>query len=202
MAVKILAAALVIAFPGWQVLWYNVGSYGGYPGALFFGTLALWLSVRIAGGLSSRNEWVYISALGLVTGLGLWTNYLSASYILTGAILLVPYLLRNCFTARTLAKFVAGGCCFLVGISPVLFSYLKHGGGNVARFDFHWGYLKHTFNLTKNRYIPHLLDWPLELPRMPERGVNVCLIAALVLYGWRLVSAPTRNQRRRYGIPF
>jgi len=36
-----LAAAVVVAVPGWHALWYSIGPYGGYPGCFFFGTLAL-----------------------------------------------------------------------------------------------------------------------------------------------------------------
>ncbi len=197
-----LAAALVLAIPGWQTLWYNIASYGGYPGAFCFGTWALWLCLRTAQrDLSRKAEWIHILSIGFLAGIALWTNYQSASYLLTGSFFLGAYLVRNRRSPRIFGKFAVGGGFFAFGFWPVIVSLVGYEGTHVAQWEIKYSYISKTANIMSERCLPHLLYWPLETPLVVRVAVKTCLILASCLYVWRVVFASDRKDRLRALVP-
>src|ERR1035437_895267 len=95
---------------------YQVSPRGGYAATLFFGTLVLWLSgrliVREHQGYPQASPWYFL--LGLLAGLGWWSNQLITAALLTAALLFALYLLPRLFVRRTLAA----GFGFLLGSLP------------------------------------------------------------------------------------
>ena len=117
------AAAGLIAVPPWHILWYSIGSYGGYPGTWFFGTAALWLAVQ-QWKTTGASTWAPLRfvAFGLCTGLGFWTN--PQSVMITGPawVLLAAWALRERFRREVLVQGVVAGIVALLGAAPVLLS--------------------------------------------------------------------------------
>lgn len=114
------AVAGAVASP--NLLWaWSIAPRGGYAETLFFGTAALWLTVRIlrAGGGPAR-EWV---ALGFLSGLGFWTNFLIAYYLAPCAAALAWR-----FAPRPPAgRLAAAAAAFLAGSLPVWIHNLPRG---------------------------------------------------------------------------
>jgi len=193
-----LAAAAVVAVPGWDMLWYSLASYGGYPTAFFFGTVALWLVVRlVARPLSPRVQWLHVLCLGAVAGLGLWTHYLSAVYLLTGALFLGAWWFRSGCPRRVVVPFAVGGVLFLIGCLPSFFAYNQYGGGNVIHFQPTSDTIQRNWRIFTGRVVERLLFWPLSLPGWLKVAVVVVLIVAAVCFlvavralwrrdGWRV----------------
>ena len=108
---------------------------GGYPAALFFATLAIWLSVRIAARPDApRIRTVFL--LGLIAGLAWWTTPITTAALLAaGFVLLVRFRLRL-FSWRILAPGLAG---FIAGSAPfwiwncandwAFLDFIIHSGG-------------------------------------------------------------------------
>lgn len=84
------AAALSVAASSVHGLWYTLATYGGYPEYLFFGTMYLWLSLRLAfRSLSKRSRWTHALGLGVIAALAVWTHLASTVYIATGLIVML-----------------------------------------------------------------------------------------------------------------
>lgn len=115
-----LVAGLCIAIPDWDTLWYCIGSYGGYPEALFLGTIALWLAVRFTlRELSARTALLHSAGLGLTSGLALWTHPLSAVYIVTSAVIITGKLIKKKFTSSVITPLFIAIPLFFLGALPV-----------------------------------------------------------------------------------
>lgn len=156
-----LAAALVAAFPGWQGLWYSIGSYGGYPGAFFFGTAGLWLALRLVRQtLGRRGVWLHFMLLGLVAGLGLWTNYQSAAFFVTAGLLLAYFAVRRGQIRAWLGPGLAALPCFLMGFWPQVLAIFRAGGGEEAAWEPAWSVIRHSFAVFVNRHLAGILFWP------------------------------------------
>lgn len=84
---------------------YQVSPRGGYAATLFFSTLVLWLSghliVRERHGYQQASPWYFL--LGLLAGLGWWSNQLIAATLVTAASLFMLFLLPRLFVRRALA---------------------------------------------------------------------------------------------------
>jgi hypothetical protein len=197
-----LAAALVLAVPGWYTLWFNISSYGGYPGAFCFGTWTIWICLRIAGGrLSPKAEWIHILSLGFLAGIALWTNYQTATYLLVVALLLLPYLIGVRCRPRLPAKFAVAAVLFVIGILPVIISHAKYEYKPIAEWSFSWGYIKHTTRILSDKILPRLLFWHTDAPALVRIGVIALLVIGGALYVRRLVSASGRRERVRLLVP-
>jgi hypothetical protein len=197
-----LVAALVTAVPGWETLWYSIGSYGGYPAALFFGTFALWLQVRIVTrALTPAAEWIHVLTLGLVAGLGLWTHYLCASFLLTGGLLQLGHLVRNRFPPRLLAKYAAAAVPFAAGFWPSLRVMWAGGGGQVASWNLSRAAIQHSLGVLWHRHAEQLMFWPVgSIPAVKAAaGIGLALAAALAT--WRLVELLREGRGPRVFIP-
>lgn len=116
-----IAAALCVAVPGWYAQWFSLATYGGYPGAFFFGTFFLWLAVRmLLHDLSPRSKWLHAAGMGISAALGVWTNLQVLSYLVSGALILLLTLWRRGFNKTTIAAIMFAGTISLLGFIPVL----------------------------------------------------------------------------------
>jgi len=81
-ALAALAAATVPAMPGWTPVWYTTAPYGGYPQTYLFGMLLLWLGLRFwkLPAMPRTRCW-HALALGVIAGLGIWTNLQILPYL-------------------------------------------------------------------------------------------------------------------------
>jgi len=103
---------------------YQVSPRGGYAATLFFSTLVLWLSgrliVRERHGYQQASPWYFL--LGLLAGLGWWSNQLIVATLVTAASLFVLFLLPRLFVRRALAA--AAG--FALGSLPFWWWNVTH----------------------------------------------------------------------------
>jgi len=197
-----LAAALCVAVPGWVIVWYNIGSYGGYPVAFFLGTIALWIVLRITGReLSRLSYWLHVLALGFVAGLALWTHSITAAYLLTGAVILLAYLIRKHFAWNVILPFFAGGVLFVVGALPLLTSVLNSADDQTRELQFSGSVLaRHARELFQRPLRAHIF-YDIDVPVLLKVCMMTLVLVVIGIYAWRIKSAASRNERYRLLLP-
>ncbi len=197
-----LAAALCVALPGWVIIWYSVGSYGGYPAAFFLGTLALWIVLRITGReLPAKSLWMHVLSLGLVAGLAIWTHYITATYLLTGAVLLAVYFARNRFSARVILPFAAGAVLLMICVLPVFIAYNDYECTKAGDWRISGAVMFHHLKGLLHRPLREHLFFPKTLPFLLKSFLMVILFSVAGLYMWRVKKAVDRKERYRLLLP-
>ena len=115
----------------YPVLYFYVVPRGGYMTMMVCGIATLWLACRIASRTHADQRvspWAY-AALGLLAGLGWWSNQLVIAFLLTAcAVLLLGFRSRMIITG--LLPALAG---FFLGAAPWFLWNITHGWGS---FDF------------------------------------------------------------------
>lgn len=197
-----LVAALCVAVPGWVIVWYSIGSYGGYPAAFFLGTMALWLALRISGReLSRRAYWVHVLSLGAIAGLAIWTHLITAAYLLTGAILLAGYFIRNRFSFKLVLPFIAGGFLFVICVLPILISFNHYTDTRSSELHISGSLiLQHVRELFHRPLREHLF-YPKTLPFFLKSGMLAVMFLVGGIYVWRVKSANGREERYKLLLP-
>jgi hypothetical protein len=111
-------ALLLCAFGSPYLLYHELMPIGGYPETAAFGTLLVWLALRVAyDPMSDRKRTLHWVAIGFVAGLAFWTNWLILPYlIVVGLYLLLgdPRALRGFRPWLALAAFALGSLPFWV----------------------------------------------------------------------------------------
>lgn len=121
-----LAAALSAAACGWYSLWFTMASYGGYPETFLFGTLFLWLVVRICHRSEGPGErFAAAAAAGVVAAVGIWTNFQVFSYLVTGALAAAPLLTKRERRRRLIPPLILAAGIALCGFIPLGACYLR-----------------------------------------------------------------------------
>ncbi len=97
---------------------------GDYPETLAFGTVLLWLTLRVThGGLPQRSERRHLLAIGLVAGLAFWTNWLVFPYFaVVGA-----YLLLHDWRLPLRPVILPVVACFFLGSLPFWVYNIRNG---------------------------------------------------------------------------
>ncbi len=154
----VIAAALV-AFAPFTVMWYSVVPLLGYPPTFAFGTLVLYLGVRLNDReLSSRAEWGCLIGMGALTGIAIWTNPLCAAYLIVGFGLLVAHVVRSRFRRGLLIKLAVAFGVLLVALLPVLVTVFEYGFA--ALFGFRsprFSLVPQNFELLHGYYVKDML---------------------------------------------
>lgn len=160
-----LLAAAVVAFP---VPWLIRTSVmrTGYVCTFAYGTLILYLGVRLnEQDTSSRAERGCLLGMGALAGLCIWTNPMSAPYLIVGFGLLAAHVVRSRFRRPLMAKLAAAFLLFLVTLSPVIITACRYGLR--AMFGFRpskLSYVPKVTGLVFTRYVPHLFQINAGLP--------------------------------------
>lgn len=202
--VAAFAAALTLTLPGWDILWYSVGTYGGYPAAFFWGTTALWIAARIWNrALEGRALWIHAALLGLVAGLAVWTHMITAVYLLCAAGLVAARLARGRFAPRLLLPFGAAAALALVGALPVFLTPgALRGGEQVTRFEFDPGVMTDHFKALFRRPLRECLFAIWDEYAVARAALRILLAASAILFGIRLVRRDgPRAARLRWLLP-
>lgn len=138
-AAGIAALAWCLVGPG-GYFHYQVSPRGGYAATLFFGTVALWLGsrmiVRDRQGYPQAAPWYFL--LGLLAGLGWWSNQLIAAALVTIALLFALILLARFFgrTASAYWRHIGiAGLGFLLGSLPFWLWNATHQWSSFAFTD-------------------------------------------------------------------
>jgi hypothetical protein len=96
-------------------LHYQLSPRGGYPVTILLGTLILWLTAKlIIGSRKSAADYGKWFLLGLLAGLGWWSNQLITGAILGAALLGLFFLRKKIFSVNTLSAAIG----FLAGSLP------------------------------------------------------------------------------------
>ncbi len=196
-----LAAAWSLALPGWIVLHYCVGTYGGYPIAFALGTFVLWQAVCIYEQCPHSMALLRPAILvALAAGLALWTHLISLAYLAPAAILIAAALARAHFRWSTLWPWLVSAPLLALGLVPYL------AVADMSSFDVRtvvldlavwWYNLK---GLTRRPLRQQFLyDHITPVAKWFAVGLSA-LLAILVLV--KLFEAPTRKARGRWWWPF
>ena len=126
-------AALLAGLWGPSVYFqFQMAPRGGYMVALFVDALALWASARMATRLREGGTagWGRYLALGLLAGLGMWSNMIVAPALMASALVLLLGM-RGRFW-RHGAGIVSGLAGFVAGFSPWIVYNVRHRGASLA----------------------------------------------------------------------
>jgi hypothetical protein len=196
-----LAAALCTAAPGWYSLWFSMGPYGGYSNTFFFGTVFLYLAVRLAGReLLTGGRWAHAAALGVTAALGVWTNFQVFSYLVTGGLVLLVGMAPSGRRSLLARPALAGALIGLTGFIPLLkvSGWVSTGAGD-------WGGLSITAVPGHARIflerLPKLFLWPVDTPGILLKASLASWLAAAALYAVKVVSERRRKARLKALVP-
>lgn len=193
----IIAAALV-AFAPYTVMWYSVVPLLGYPPTLAFGTLILYVGVRLnERELSARAEWGCLVGMGALAGLAIWTNPLCAAYLVVGFGLLVAHVVRSRPKGPLVRKLAVASLVLLVALLPVFVTALKQGLH--ALFGFRSPRLSlvpQNFELVSGYYIKAMLLKGLHIQGLARWLLKAvyAILAAVFLVGF-VVGIIKKNRR-------
>ena len=180
---------------------YMLSPRGGYPVAIVAGTAAIWLSARIICRERRRDpvSVLWYCGLGLIAGLGWWSNQLVAAALVTAGLMFILLLRQKVFNCRI----IFGPIGFIMGSAPFWvwnilndwksFSFLHSFG----RTDFQTGlklfFLDRFFHLTDLIHAPSL--W-----RMAMIGVYVGAVVLALFVLCSSIRKKTLSDRHVYII--
>ena len=129
-------AAAVVALPPLYLVEYSAVPLIGYPTTLAFGTLILYLGVRLNDrDLTPATEWLCLLGLGALAGLAIWTHPLCFPYLVIGFGLLMVHTARSRFARPLLVKLGIALVLFVVTLMPVIVTAHTHG---LTSMFWHW----------------------------------------------------------------
>ncbi len=172
-------------------------TYIGYPTVLLTGVAACWLTMRCLRQIREResaNGTVF--ALGLVAGLGWWTNSLVVAYLAPCLVLLLLVI-----PVQNWVRFgLLGAAGVLIGASPWIYFSLMQPEATQFIADATGGDLKSVvsrFQLAL-AYIFTLLGWNSALPRVMQLATGLSWLTLVALAVARLYFTDRgRDQRAR-----
>lgn len=173
---------------------FQFAARGGYMAGLFFGTLVLWLGSRAAAMLRAQRPVpsAFFFLIGLLAGLGWWSNMMVTSALLVSAGLLLLAARGN----PRRAGIWPGGIGFLLGSAPFWIWNALHGWASF-RMDDYTGTLSPLLGLSHllTRYRQLVGAWPAF-----TTGSTIVFIfypVGVILGAWILL----RELRRRQATP-
>lgn len=122
-----LAALLAGLFGPLTYFLFQIAPRGGYMVALFVDALAIFAAARMAARLHEGRPvgWGRYLALGLLAGIGMWSNLIVAPALLVAALLLAQGMRWR--MGRHLGGIAAGVAGFCAGFSPWIAYNARHG---------------------------------------------------------------------------
>jgi 4-amino-4-deoxy-L-arabinose transferase-like glycosyltransferase len=173
---------LVLAVPPVNTLLYTTATLGGYNETLLFGGLILLLSYEVTHA-HSHTYWRW-ALLGLVAGLGWWTNGLIVVYALPAA-LLILYRLSLTVRPPTTSQPRASGSSrhFWIGTAVALIGFIL-GSAPWWVFDFTHDHAALATYLT-SRQSGEFAGIGLPYVPPPQRAIGLVLIGLPALVGMR-----------------
>ena len=175
---------------------FQFAARGGYMVALFVDALAIFAAARLAARLRAgeRVGWLRWFGLGLLAGVGAWSNLIVAA-ALGAAVLLLLHGLRGKFW-RQPAGIGAGLAGFVVGFSPWLAWNARHGWASLAMSQI-GGHapLREALANSWDRFLI------LQESRYVDGDARGPLLLALAALGLAALGAATACARRRAATP-
>ena len=200
-----LLSLLLLSLGSSSILSREVEALGGRLENLLFGSLMLllasWLALSYHAGLSGRKAMLRLAAygfLGLVIGLGLWSDLLILPYVVMVGVFLVLFCWREIFSWAAL--WFSGG--FLLGAFPLLAYNIKALPGKDTLSETLWvrhgpaGFSNFHLSLldgvkaTILATLPHATGayplCPVEISPLPEHLGPHGLLCTMMYKGWGL----------------
>ena len=198
-----VAAAAILAVPSWHVLWYSIGTYGGYPAAWFLATCGLYLMVRQWNSSpGAPGTLLRFAGLGLCSGLGIWTNPQSVMILAVAWIAAAVYVIKYRSVRDIIGPVILCTVLTLASASPVLLTTLRGtDSGMMTAWSFDGAELA---NRVKTFLLPglHTLVWSREeMHPAWSFFTAACVVAGVVLLALSLVHSPTRRDLLRRLAP-
>ncbi|HIE10879.1 MAG TPA: hypothetical protein EYP62_04640, partial [Kiritimatiellae bacterium] len=185
-----LAAALTVALPGWVIVWYTVAPYGGYPVFWAAGTWCLWAALRLCNRGRDARGWGQLAAVGVLGGVGFWTNFQVVPFLAAAFVLCVLWAGRVGLR-RALAPAGIAAALFAVCAFPAIRAAMHSGLGRLAEWNFAPDYVRHTIRIAVMHTLRRLLFWRFHLPAW----YLSILLATVPVLG--ILAAATFWQRRQ-----
>jgi hypothetical protein len=200
-----MTSLLLLSLGSSSILNREVEGLGGRPENLLFGSLmvllASWLALSYRPSLSRREQLVRqagYGCLGLVIGLGLWSDLLILPFVVMVIVFLALFCWREICTWATLC--LVGGC--IVGALPLIaynitappgkdtwteIQWVRHGPASFSSFHLS---LVHGIKVTILETLPHATGayplCPVEISPLPEH-LGPQGQACIIMYdGWGL----------------
>jgi 4-amino-4-deoxy-L-arabinose transferase-like glycosyltransferase len=189
-----LAAALFCLIGPDGYFHYLASPRGGYAVTLLFGTLILWQACRLGRRerAGARVPGAWYGVLGLLAGLGIWSNFLIAPALIAGGLVYLGLAgWRRALSPRAVWALAGAG----VGGLPLWWWNLQYGGASFAMAR------------STQRFSDGLrLFWTARLPALldlPETGLagRAGLAAVFVLVALAAATALRRRARTTAGGP-
>lgn len=122
-----------LAIPPALLTQFSILVTGGYPEALFMGSLVLFTLYKICFSADGTNVRIWYCLLGLFSGIGIWISFLVIPYLLTAILFIIIKERLNAIRKEVILFLVA----FFVGISPLIIynitypfaTFQRAGGG-------------------------------------------------------------------------
>ncbi len=153
-----LAAALCVAIPGWYTIWYTMGAYGGYPETYLFGTLAIWVTLRLTDETTDDFSLLNAILLGIFAALGIWTNLQVIPFLAVAAIIAGVHWL---WTNRTWKRVLCLGTAGVIGLTGFVPGLIATAGTEESSFmaSPKLAYITANSKIMLDRVIPRLIWW-------------------------------------------
>lgn len=119
-----LVAGLIVAVPSVLVALYTTATLGGYNETLIFGNLLIILGYSAA--RETRPVWWRWGLIGLIAGLGWWTNALIIIYAIPLGLYIIYHLARSGLTFTKFYPVLMALLGFLIGSAPWWLYALEH----------------------------------------------------------------------------
>lgn len=178
---------------------YQCSPRGGYAVTLLIGTLTIWLACRtaVAERTGQRVTWKRYALLGLLAGLGLWSNFLVAPALLTAALVLLLFLRERILRLRA----AAGAIGLALGSAPLWIWNAKNEWQSLAMSEAMGGgriRLLQGLRLLWTERLPSLLN--LDAASAAWNWAVAGLTLLLVLAGLARNRAPRTPQNDHGGV--
>jgi hypothetical protein len=169
-----LAAATIPAIPGWTPVWYTTAPYGGYPQTYLFGMILLLLGLPFWHlQPTTRKRYQHALALGVVAGLGVWTNLQIVPYLAAAGFAGLLAWKRNPRPLSSWLPYLFVPLLIMIAFLPQFLVEPAHT--DPPMFDgFSWEAIRRSWRGLWAHDLPHCLLWT-----YPPRFIHVITIALL-----------------------
>ncbi len=206
-----LIAATCTFFSGYYAYYYMISPYGGYPVVFSLGTLILWLTVAIVSrDHTSKRSLLLLMCIGFLSGIGLWTHFLIAPYLLTSFYFLLLHIIKNKFSFTLCLQYLFSASIAATGFFPYLTSpKIYYENDSTINFFFSTGHLKNSIYTLLSQNGPQLLiDKDLFDTFSPIFFNTICFLAILLvgilfcMAFFTTIKAIGARQNHRLLLPF
>ncbi|GEM_PF-1951040 len=194
-----LVATLAAVFSGYYAWYYSYALSGGYSVILAFGTLVLWLGVRVCRRNPGYDQlWLHVLAIGILSALALWVHFFILPYLLVTALCLLVHWGRRGFAPSILALYLAGALLAACGLLPILLATGgRVGGSSIATFVPQWQHLRRSLRVLVHGDLSQYVFWKGDIPFDATWLAHGYILISLLVLGAGLMYIGLQRERRQ-----